>query len=75
MTRACCPSCRLRFTSAATVPLGACPECGQALQSVPSARAALGYRLFEFTEQLPELPMAAEAALPVPSWPHGPRQP
>ena len=75
MTRACCPSCRLRFTSAATVSLSACPECGQALQSAPSARAALGYRLFQFTEPLPELPMAVEAALPVPVPPHGLRQP
>jgi hypothetical protein len=65
MTRACCPSCRLRFTSASAASLEACPGCGQALQSIPSARAALGYRLFEFDEPLPELPIAAEAALPV----------
>jgi predicted nucleic acid-binding Zn-ribbon protein len=75
MTRACCPSCRLRFTSAATVSLSACPDCGQALQSVPAAHAALGYRLFKFTEPLPELPIAVEAELPVPLWPHGLRQP
>ena len=75
MTRACCPSCRMRFTSATAAYLEACPSCGQALQSVPSARAALGYRLFEFTDPLTELPVAVEAALPVPPWPHGPRQP
>src|SRR3954452_11580679 len=75
MTRACCPSCRLRFTSASAASLEACPECGQALLSVPSARVALGYRLFEFSEPLPELPIAVEAALPVGSpWPQGPRR-
>lgn len=76
MTRACCPSCRLRFTSALAVHIEACPACGEALQSVPSASAALGYRLFEFSDSLPELPIAVEAALPVdPPLLHGPRRP
>ena len=74
MTRACCPSCRMRFTSASAAYLDACPTCGQALQSVSSAQAALGYRLFEFSESLPEMPIAVEAALPVPPLPHGPGQ-
>lgn len=75
MTRVCCPSCRLRFTGASTASLVSCPECGQALRSVPSAHAALGYRLFEFTEPLPELPMAVEMVLPTDaSGRHGPRQ-
>jgi hypothetical protein len=65
MTRACCPSCRLRFTSASAAHLSACPECDQALESIPSAQAAMGYRLFERADPLPELPMAGEAALPV----------
>jgi hypothetical protein len=76
MTRACCPSCRLRFTSAASASFITCPECGQELQKIPSAHAALGYRLFEFTDALPEMPMAGQAALPVDAiWPDGPRHP
>ena len=75
MTRACCPDCRLRFTSAATASFITCPECGQELHPAPSAQAALGYRLFEFTDALPELPMAGEAVLPTGTlWPDGPRQ-
>jgi hypothetical protein len=74
MTRVCCPSCRLRFTSAAAASLRTCPACGQVLESAPSAQAALGYRLFDFAEPLPELPMAGEAALPVDApRPDGPR--
>jgi len=65
----------MRFTSASAAYLEACPACGQALQPVSSARAALGYRLFDLSEPLPELPIALEAALPVPSSPDGPQQP
>lgn len=45
MTRACCPSCGLRFTVAAAAHLTACPECGEPPQLVPSAEHVLGFRL------------------------------
>jgi hypothetical protein len=42
---------------------------------VPSAHAVLGYRLFEFTDALPEMPMAGEVAVPTGAlWPDGPRE-
>jgi hypothetical protein len=65
MTRLSCPSCRLRFTTAATATLTTCPECGRDLQAVPSAAETLGYRLFAPLDPQPALPMAAEAALPI----------
>ena len=65
MTRFFCPSCRLRFATAAAATLTSCPECGGAFQAVDSAEAILGYRLFEETDPPPALPMAIEAALPI----------
>jgi predicted nucleic acid-binding Zn-ribbon protein len=64
MTRVSCPSCRLRFTSAAAAILTTCPACGTELQAVTSAEALLGYRLFEPFEAEPALPIAVEVALP-----------
>jgi hypothetical protein len=66
MTRLSCPSCRLRFTAAATATLTTCPECGDPLEPIGSAEATMGYRLFAPTAADAALPMAAEAALPVP---------
>jgi hypothetical protein len=66
MTRLSCPSCRLRLSTAATATLTTCPECGRALEALESAEAALGYRLYVASDPAPALPMAAEAALPVP---------
>ena len=65
MTRLSCPSCRLRFASAAASPPSTCPECGRHLQAVPSAEAVLGYRLFVASDSPAALPMAAEMALPI----------
>jgi hypothetical protein len=67
MTRLSCPSCRLRFTIAARATFTTCPECDRPLQAVGSAEATLGYRLFVMDDPQPALPMAAEAALPIPA--------
>ena len=64
MTRLSCPTCRLRFPAAASPP-STCPECGRHLQPVPSAEAALGYRLFVATDEPTAPPIAAEMALPI----------
>jgi hypothetical protein len=66
MTRLSCPSCRLRFSAAATATLTTCPECQRPVDEVDSATALIGYRLFAPTPLDPALPMAAEAALPIP---------
>ena len=65
MTRLSCPSCRLRFTAAATATTTTCPDCGRHLEAVTSAEDTLGFRLFTPLDPRPELPMAAEAALPI----------
>ena len=65
MTRACCPSCRLRFTPAAAAILATCPECRGDLRAVASAEALVGHRLFDPIDPLPALPTAAEMALPI----------
>ena len=65
MTRLSCPSCRLRFSRAATATLTTCPECGQDLEAVDSAEATLGFGLFAPTDPPPAVPLAVEAALPI----------
>ena len=65
MTRLSCPSCRLRFTRAATATVTTCPDCGRDLEAVESAEAMLGFRLFTIVDPGPALPMAVEAALPI----------
>jgi hypothetical protein len=65
MTRLCCPSCRLRFTTAAAATLTNCPECDCPPEAVDVA-ATLGYRLFVAADPPRALPMAAEATLPDP---------
>jgi hypothetical protein len=66
MTRMSCPSCRLRFSTAATATLTTCPECDRDLEAVGSAGATLGYRLFTPLDPQPALPMAVEVELPSP---------
>jgi hypothetical protein len=66
MSLICCPSCRLRFTSAAAAYLVACPECGRVPQPIASAADVLGFRLC-IIEDLPyESPEAVAAWLAVP---------
>jgi hypothetical protein len=65
MTRLSCPTCRLRFSGAATATLTTCPDCCRPLEAVGSAEATLGCRLFAPTDPLPALPMAIEAAMPI----------
>jgi hypothetical protein len=66
MTRFCCPSCRLRFAGAATALLETCPRCAGELTPVISAAETIGYRLFDAADAPPVLPMAVEAAIPLP---------
>jgi transcription initiation factor IIE alpha subunit len=68
MTRACCPSCRLRFSRAAAAHLTNCPECGTALQVDLAARDTMGYRLFDEWDSTSELLKAIAVALPTPDW-------
>jgi hypothetical protein len=65
MTHLCCPSCRLRFTPAASAYLTACPECGQPPRPLSDLRSAIGLRLFR-VEDLPQpLPEAVAVSIPV----------
>lgn len=66
MIRTCCPECRLRFSSAATVYLDACPECGQPPQAVSTLQSVVGFRLIRL-EAFPRVdPEAAAAAISMP---------
>jgi uncharacterized protein YbaR (Trm112 family) len=65
MTRLACPACRLRFSRAAMATLTTCPECGQDLETVGSAQATLGFRLFAPTDPRPAVPMAIHPAVPI----------
>ena len=66
MTHIGCPSCRLRFSSAAVAHLVVCPECGRAPQPIASAEGVVGFRLF-IVEDLPhDLPEAVAVSLPAP---------
>jgi hypothetical protein len=66
MTRLTCRPCRLRFGGAAAATLASCPECGRALEDPGTAAASMGFRLFAPVEPAPAVPMAVEAALPIP---------
>jgi hypothetical protein len=66
MTHVCCPSCRLRFTPAASAYIVACPECGEPPQEITSPESALGFRLLGLEDLPIELPEALVASLPVP---------
>jgi|tagenome__1003787_1003787.scaffolds.fasta_scaffold20941492_4 hypothetical protein len=67
MTRVTCRVCRLRFGGAAAAALASCPECGRALEDPGSAAASMGFRLFGPADLDPALPLAVEAALPIPA--------
>ena len=60
MTRLCCPICCLRLAPG-TAPEAACPMCDRPMQPT-SARAAVGYKLFELTDPVPLSPTAAAMA-------------
>ena len=55
MTRACCPSCRLRFTRAASAHLTICPECGAPLQTGLAAHDSMGYQLHDVRDTQSDL--------------------
>lgn len=61
MTHLCCPICCLRL-SRGTEPVSACPVCDRPL-SPTSARAAIGYRLFEMHDPPPLSPAASAVAI------------
>lgn len=67
MSQVCCPSCELRFTSAASA---FCPECGRPTHSTVCAEDVLGFRLFTPEDMPHELPEAVAVSIPVPdpSW-------
>lgn len=60
-----CPSCRLRFTSAAAASLAACPECGQPPQTIAGV-GVVGFRLFIVDDPPHVLPEAVAVSIPVP---------
>jgi hypothetical protein len=63
MTHTCCPSCRLRFTPAAAAYLTACPECGNAPQTIAGLERTFGFGLIRLDDLPHELPCAAAAAV------------
>lgn len=66
MTHVGCSHCRLRFTTAASAYLLACPECGRPPQPIVGAEAAVGFRLFVL-EDVPREPSEAVAvSFPIP---------
>jgi hypothetical protein len=66
MTHACCPSCRIRFTTAASAFLTACPVCGEPPQSLAVLTGAVGYGLFRLEDAPQALPEAVEVSMPIP---------
>jgi hypothetical protein len=67
MTHLCCPHCRLRFTRAAALHLGACPECGQPPRAF-RLQETLGFRLVRLEDVPFALPQAVAVSLPIPDW-------
>lgn len=66
VTHASCLACRLRFTPADAAYLPACPMCGEPMQALERAQAAVGFRLFRVQDSPHSLPQAVAVALPVP---------
>jgi hypothetical protein len=67
MTQVCCPTCRLRFTRAASAYLVACPKCGEPPQLVSSAHLTIGFRLFAHDDLDDAPPRAIAVAMPLPA--------
>jgi hypothetical protein len=70
MTPVCCPSCRLRFTAAASAYIVACPECGKPPQQITSLEGTLGFRLFDPKDLATGLPQAIADSIRVPEFGH-----
>jgi hypothetical protein len=67
MTYVACPSCRIRFTSAAAAAhLVACPECGRPPRSITGAESLVGFRLVAVEDPPYGVPDAVAVSLPVP---------
>lgn len=67
MTHLSCPSCRLRFTSAAAAHLTACPKCGRPPQSTAGADGLVGFSLFvPENDASYDWPEALAVSIPVP---------
>lgn len=66
MTHVGCPSCSLRFTTAAAAYLVACPECGRPPQPIGGAEAVVGFKLFVVEDVPQELPEAVAVSIPIP---------
>lgn len=65
MTHVGCPSCQLRFASAAASYLVACPVCGRPAQLIADARGVVGFRLFVWEDVPHELPEAVAVPIAV----------
>ena len=65
MTHLCCPSCRLRFTTAAAAYLRGCPECGDSLRACTLSET-VGFRKFALEDAPQALPAALAVTMPVP---------
>jgi hypothetical protein len=69
VTRTCCPSCRLRFSTATAAHLETCPFCAGPLdQRLPDA--VLGFKLMAMdglAADEPAVAVALAVALPVPT--------
>ena len=66
MTHSSCPDCRLRFTAAVAAYLPACPHCGEPIRPLDRADGALGYRLYQPTDDPHSLPEAIAVEMPDP---------
>jgi len=67
MTHVCCRPCGLRFAPATPGYLTMCPECGLALEPVPSVRDLIGLRLFDPLDVAPAASDDVPAPLPRPT--------
>src|SRR5947209_3143795 len=54
MAHACCPACRVRFTTMSVADLAACPQCGQSLKSIGSQQA-FWFRWLEVPDPIPRM--------------------
>jgi hypothetical protein len=61
MAHACCPPCRVRFTTMSVTSFDACPQCGRPLKWIGSQQA-LGFRWLEIADLVPTDPVPRIAA-------------